>query len=131
MTLRLLVLAVVAAVVVLGTLLHRQRMRRLQRVDTVPALPPELAGRSLERTWVLFSTPTCAVCDPAEQRLRTVDPAARIVRIDATQRPDLAEAMAVRTAPTLVLAGPDGRVTRRLAGPRAVMAHLGTLAPVS
>lgn len=73
-----------------------------------------------ERTWVVFTTPYCASCGPVTERLRTSDPEARIVTIDATEDPDLADAFAVRRAPTVLLADESGHVQARLVGPAAV-----------
>jgi hypothetical protein len=126
---RLVVVGALLLLVAAGTLAYRARQRRLQRQPSGERLPAELVGDG-DRTWVLFSTPWCATCGPAEQRLRAADPAATVTRIDATQRPDLADALRIRTAPTVLLAGPDGAVHRRLAGVDAVQAYLQDLTPV-
>jgi hypothetical protein len=52
--------------------------------------------------------------------LRAHDPGARLVEIDATQEPSLANAFDVRRAPTVVLADATGRVMARLVGAEAV-----------
>ena len=104
----------------LGTRLYRSRRAALvveqPRHPLVPA--PLLDGA--ERTWVLFTTPYCATCGPVEERVRAADPGARVVRVDATREPHLADAFGVRTAPTVVLADAAGRVQRRLVGAEAV-----------
>lgn len=73
-----------------------------------------------DRTWVVFTTPYCASCGPVTERLRTSDPDARIVTVDATEDTALADAFAVRRAPTAVLADGAGHVQARLVGPAAV-----------
>jgi hypothetical protein len=77
-----------------------------------------------ERTWVVFTTPYCASCGPVTERLRTSDPEARIVTVDATEDPDLADAFAVRRAPTVLLADAEGEVQARLVGPAAVASYV-------
>jgi hypothetical protein len=124
--LRVLVVAALLALVVVATVAYRRRERSLQTVVTSASVPAELLGDG-ERTWVVFSTPLCATCGPAEARLRTLDPDAHVVRVDATQRPELASALRISAAPTVLLADRDGAVQRRLAGPRAVMEHLDDL----
>lgn len=120
MATRLLVVAVLVAAFAVAPLLHR---RRLQRLDARPApataLPPALVAGA-HRTWVLFTTPWCATCGPVEERLRAHDPDARIVRVDATEERELAGAMGVRRAPTVLLADSSGNVRTRLVGPEAV-----------
>jgi hypothetical protein len=128
MTGRLLVLVALVVLVAAGTLAYRRWERGLQHQPADKRVPAELLGPG-DRTWVLFSTPTCATCGPAEQQLRDRDPDATVRRIDATERADLTQALGIRAAPTVLLAGPDGSILLRLAGPRAVMAHLAELAP--
>jgi hypothetical protein len=123
---RLAVLLLLAAVVALATWAWRRRDRALQRHDQERLVPAELLGPG-DRTWVLFRTPFCATCGPAAERLRADDPGAALVEIDATQRPDLADALGIAAAPTVLLAGPDGRVQVRLSVPRAVHRHLDGL----
>ena len=84
-----------------------------------PVVPAALRAGA-ERTWLVFTTPYCASCGPAEERLRAADPSARLVRVDATVEPLLAEAFHVRRTPTAVLSDADGRVQARLVGPEAV-----------
>ncbi|HEX2038971.1 MAG TPA: DUF4395 family protein [Acidimicrobiales bacterium] len=77
-----------------------------------------------ERTWVVFTTPYCASCGPVAERLRAGDPGARVVTVDATEDPDLADAFAVRRAPTVLLADAAGEVQARLVGPAAVEGYV-------
>ena len=83
-------------------------------------LVPAVLRAGAPRTWVVFTTPYCATCGPVEESLRISDPGARVVRVDATRQPALAEAFSVRRAPTAVLADADGQVQERLVGPEAV-----------
>ena len=107
-------------VVGLGTRLYRRRRAALvTEQPSHPLVPASLVGGA-ERTWVVFSTPYCAACGPVEEHLRAADPHARVVRVDVTREPHLAEAFGVRTAPTIVLADAAGRVQRRLVGTEAV-----------
>ncbi len=84
-----------------------------------PPVPASLRAGA-ERTWVVFTTPYCASCGPVEERLRSSDPGARVVRVDATREPHLVRAFAVRSAPTAVLADATGQVQARLVGSEAV-----------
>jgi hypothetical protein len=103
--------------------LYRARRARARAADVRPdayPLVPDALRAGAERTWVLFTSPYCATCGPAEERLRASDPGARVVRVDATREPLLAKAFHVRSAPTAVLADAEGRVQARLVGPEAV-----------
>lgn len=86
-----------------------------------PILPHTLV-EGAERTWVLFTTPFCGSCGPVEEQLRAHDPAARVVKVDATVEPDLAGAFHIRSAPTVLLADAAGEVRERLVGAAAVNA---------
>lgn len=102
--------------------LYRSRQVRLRRGRPArgnPLVPASLRAGA-ERTWVVFTTPYCASCGPVEERLRSADPGARVVRVDATREPHLADAFAVRSAPTAVLADAAGHVQARLVGSEAV-----------
>jgi len=117
---RALVVGVLLIVVVMATRLHRRWQARVaaDRPDH-PAVPEALRAGA-ERTWVVFTTPYCAGCGPATDRLRASDPSARVVTVDATREVALAAAFSVRSAPTAVLADRQGRVTARLVGAAAV-----------
>jgi glutaredoxin len=119
-TVRLAIVAVMVAVIAISPLLYRRRRSRLAEGPAEhPAVPADLlAGAS--RTWVLFTTPWCASCGPAEERLRRSDPEARVVKLDAVEHAGLAGAFAVRRAPTALLADQNGRVQARLVGLEAV-----------
>ena len=88
---------------------------------------PRVPGSLLDgaaRTWVLFTTPYCASCRPVEEHLRAADPEARVVKIDSTREPSLAQAFHVRSAPTVLLADQSGQVRARLVGASAVRDHV-------
>jgi hypothetical protein len=87
--------------------------------DHLPALPGRLVVGAT-RTWVVFTTPFCASCGPVERRLREAEPDSRVVVVDATEEPALADAFHIRSAPTVLLADGAGRVERRLVGATAV-----------
>jgi thiol-disulfide isomerase/thioredoxin len=112
--------AAIVIVLILGRRLHLQRQSAHQtprsRWPDVPAVL--LAGA--DRTWVVFTTPYCAACGPVKEQLGTDDPGARIVTVDATREPQLADAFAVRSAPTVLLADAGGVVKARLVGAPAV-----------
>ncbi len=118
----LVAVAVVFAIVLLARL-YRCWRARAQAADASrgehPLVPAALRAGA-ERTWVLFTSPYCAMCGPTEARLRASDPGARVVRVDATREPLLAKAFHVRSAPTAVLADAEGRVQARLVGSQAV-----------
>ncbi len=115
-----------AVVVILGFgILLATRLYRTWRAGVVserpdhPLVPAALRAEA-EHTWVVFTTPYCASCGPVEESLRASDPGARVVRVDATREPALADAFGVRSAPTAVLADSDGQVQARLVGAEAV-----------
>lgn len=119
--------AVVAAIVVgliIGRRMYVQWQARLQQAPaSSPRVPSELLGDA-DRTWVVFTTPMCASCGPVKEQLADEDPGAEIVTVDATREPHLADAFAVRSAPTVLLAGRDGQVQARLVGAPAVRDYL-------
>jgi hypothetical protein len=124
---RVLAVVVVVAVVLAGTWLYRRWQASQERGPVVePRVPDALLGGA-GRTWLLFTTPYCATCRPVEETLRASDPDARLVKIDATERPDLAGALSVRRAPTALLADDRGEIQARLVGADAVRAHLAAL----
>jgi len=84
-----------------------------------PRVPAALLDGA-DRTWVVFTTPYCASCGPVEERLRQSDPESRVIKVDATRQPVLADAFHVRSAPTVLLADSEGTVQARLVGALAV-----------
>ena len=121
---RVLIVLVVLFVVALGGRLYRQWRRRLVSDDrAVPRLPAELIAGS-ERTWVIFTTPWCASCGPVEELLRTEDPGAGVVKVDAAREPHLAKAFRVHSAPTVLLSDREGEVRARLVGAPAVTEYV-------
>lgn len=121
---RLVVVLVALAMVAVVWLLHRRRLREAQRVHDGERLPAELLDGSGQRTWVLVTTPRCAACGPVAEQVRRFDPEGRLVTVDAAVRPDLARALRIHAAPTVLLAGPSGLVHHRLAGAAAVASRL-------
>jgi hypothetical protein len=96
-----------------------------------PDLPDELASTGTDvpapATWVIFTTPLCVSCESVRTDLAAHDPDARVLTVDATVAPHLAERYDVRRAPTTILADGDGHVVERLVGPEGVRAHLRRL----
>ena len=122
---RLAVVAALLCLFVLARALHARRMSALQGPagGPGPRLPAGLLGDG-PRTWLVFTTPWCASCEPAAERLRTADPEARVAIVDATRERALADAFSVRSAPTALLADGDGEVRARLVGAAAVDRYL-------
>jgi hypothetical protein len=127
--LRLSVVLVLLVVFAVAPVLWRRRQVRVERGPAVePTVPASLLDGA-DRTWLLFTTPWCVSCGPVEERLRVVDPDTRLVKVDATQHSDVARALAVRSAPTALLADRDGQVQARLVGPEAVDRYLRVTSP--
>ncbi len=90
-----------------------------------PPLPARLIGDPpAPRTWVVFTTPYCATCEPVVERLRRADVEARVLKVDATEDPHLASTFRIRAAPTTLLADARGAVIARLVGAEAVGEYL-------
>jgi thiol-disulfide isomerase/thioredoxin len=117
---RVLVLFALVALVVVGVLVARAyaraRARRLMavfdtRLWTVLGEAPD--GR---QTVIQFSTPSCAACHTAqapavgrvEQQLGAA--AVRVIEVDASERPEVAQAFGVMTVPSTVVLAPSGNV---------------------
>lgn len=116
MALRLLIVAALLGLVAVGCTMHRRRTARLARPrHHEPPVDPDLVADAA-RTWLVFTTPYCATCGPVIDRLGTFDPEAAVVVVDVADRPDLAHAHHIRTAPTTLLATRDGTVLARLTG---------------
>lgn len=96
------------------------RARRMGRNGIEAGRLPARLVEGADRTWLVFTTPYCASCGPVADRLRTGDPAARVVTVDAAEEHALAASFRVRTAPTVLLADADGDVQARLVGAAAV-----------
>lgn len=117
---RLLVVLALLAAFAAGRVLYARWRHRLASDDApVPRLPGHIVDGA-DRTWVVFTTPYCGSCGPVTDRLRTGDPDARVVTVDATVQPDLADAFRIRSAPTVLLADGAGDVQARLVGAAAV-----------
>ena len=123
---RLLVVVGVVAVVALATLWHRRRSSADEaRGGTgLAPLPSELRSEGL--TWVVFTTPYCASCGAVERDLGEAFPHHTVIKVDATERPELADAYEILRAPTTLLGGPDGTVLQRLVGAESVRDFIGT-----
>ena len=120
-------IAIVVAIVLGLVIAKRMYVQWQARQQVGPASSPKVPAALLDgadRTWVVFTTPYCASCGPVKEQLAEDDPAARIVTVDATREPHLADAFAVRSAPTVLLAGADGEVQARLVGAPAVRDYL-------
>lgn len=121
---RMLIVVALLVGFVVAQRLWAQRQHRLRGERPAhPSLPAVLLDGA-ERTWVLFTTPYCASCGPVEADLREAEPTSRVVKVDATAEPGLAHAFHVRSAPTVLLADPDGEVRERFVGADQVRAYL-------
>jgi thiol-disulfide isomerase/thioredoxin len=129
MTIRLLILLVLVG----GIIWLRWRMRARAAADRnrstggLPPVPAALRGGS--SAWVIFTTPTCVACRSVERMLAEHRPGERVVRVDATTDPELAQRWKVQRAPTTLLADNDGTVVARLVGAEAVRKHLAKSDP--
>ena len=101
----------------------RWRQAHRRPPATTPRVPPHLLGHD-GPTWMIFTTPYCASCGPMAEQLRANDPRARVVTVDATRERELADAVSVRRAPTVVLADAEGDVRLRLVGADEVAAYV-------
>ena len=117
---RAVVVLVVLFAVALATRLYRSWRAGMQADRPVHPLIPASLLDGAARTWVVFTSPYCATCGPVAEQLRASDPAARVVKVDATREPHLTDAFSIRSAPTVLLADGDGNVTARLVGAEAV-----------
>ena len=121
---RAVIVIVLLFAVALVARLYRSWRGRVQSDQPVHPRIPETLLAGAARTWVLFTSPYCATCGPVEDRLRASDPDARVVKVDATREPHLADAFSVRSAPTVLLADGAGNVTARLVGAEAVTEYV-------
>ena len=113
------VIVILFAIALAGRLYRAWRARLRDETPAHPLVPDSLRAGA-DRTWVVFTSPYCASCGPVEARLRASDPGARVVKVDATREPHLADSFSIRSAPTALLADGGGNVTARLVGPEAV-----------
>ena len=118
------IVIIILFAIALAGRLYRVWRARLQ--DEKPAHPliPDSLRAGADRTWVVFTSPYCATCGPVEARLRASDPGARVVKVDATRQPHLADSFSIRSAPTALLADGEGNITARLVGAQAVDDYL-------
>ena len=121
---RLVVVVVVLFAVALVARLYRHWRAGLVTARPEHPLVPESLRAGSDRTWVVFTSPYCATCGPVAARLQASDPDARVVKVDATREPHLADAFSVRSAPTVLLADGEGRVQARLVGADAVESYV-------
>lgn len=128
MIVRAIVVVVLLFAIALAARLYRSWRVRLQADRPTHPLVPASLLAGAERTWVVFTSPYCATCGPVEERLRASDPSARVVKVDATREPHLADAFSVRSAPTVLLADGAGNVTARLVGAEAVDSYVAAQA---
>jgi hypothetical protein len=124
MIIRAIVVVAILFGIALAARLYRSWRGRLVTDSPAHPLVPASLLAGAERTWVLFTSPYCATCGPVEARLRASDPGARVVKVDATREPHLADAFSVRSAPTVLLADGGGNVTARLVGAEAVDSYV-------
>ncbi len=124
MLIRLFIAAVLAAFV-FGLALRYRRAKRIDAATAADGLLPLAAALANDApTWVIFTTPLCVSCDAVAAELTAAYPDDEVVKIDATEEPQLAERYAVRRAPTVIHADRTGRVVLRLVGADAVHAHV-------
>jgi hypothetical protein len=119
------VVIVILFAVALAARLYRQWRTGLEADQPAHPVVPASLRNGAERTWVVFTSPYCATCGPVADRLQASDPGARVVKVDATRDPHLADAFSIRSAPTVLLADGEGRVQARLVGPEAVDDYVG------
>lgn len=96
-----------ALAIAAGRLLARRNLRRLQAAATWQLLGLPLDGRPAV---LYFSTPGCTGCAEQRQVVDSLGPAVRVLAVDASERPDLAHAFGVLTAPTTFVFDARGRV---------------------
>lgn len=126
---KLLIVTAIVLGLVVAKRMYVQWQARLQQgpAGPSPRVPTELLDGS-DRTWVVFTTPYCASCGPVKDQLAADDPGARVVTVDATREPHLADRFEVRSAPTVLLADALGEVQARLVGAPAVRDYLAATA---
>jgi hypothetical protein len=130
MAVRLAILVLLGVGVAVAVTLYRARSdhdaglrSRDAAGDEWPPVPGELLAAAA-RTWLVFTTPMCASCPQVQADLESTFPGDAVVKVDATEHPELAQRYAVRRAPTTLLASADGSVLDRLVGPEAVRSFI-------
>lgn len=132
--LRLAIVAVLVAVVALANTAYQRRRAADEALGATdhatgrarwPDLPDELR-QGTTATWIIFSTPLCVSCSAVQADLERNFPHHVVRKVDATERPDLADRYEVRRAPTTIVADATGRIVERLVGPEAVRDFIGT-----
>ena len=73
------------------------------------------AGDLARGLW-LFTAPYCHRCVQLRRRLDAIRPVIAYETVDVCERPDLVRALDIRSAPTLLAIGANGRLLDRLAG---------------
>jgi hypothetical protein len=99
----------------------KRRQGRLRTVADGDVLSAADLGQPLgdDVTFVQFSTRTCTSCRAVRRVLgehAAATPGAVHAEVDAEDRLDLARRLGILRTPTVVVLGPDGRVTGRLSG---------------
>ena len=117
------VVAILILLILVPPIYRQRRETKTRPRRPLPPVPARLLAGA-ERTWVVFTTPYCASVGPVEAQLRALDPGARLVEIDATQEPYLAQSFEFRVAPTVLLADASGRVQLCLVGAEGVEAYV-------
>lgn len=104
---------VLALTVLLARRANASRLRALrQSGPDWEALGQQPDGR---RTLIAFSTPSCAACHKAQApaidlaRQQLGDDAFRLIKIDASQKPEAARAFGILTVPATVILAADGQ----------------------
>ena len=64
----------------------------------------------------LLTAPYCHRCERLRDRLESIRPVVAYGTVDVCERPDLVRALDIRSAPTLLAIGADGRVQDQIAG---------------
>jgi hypothetical protein len=117
------VVAILILLILVPPIYRQRRQARTRPRRPLPPVPARLLAGA-DRTWVVFTTPYCASVGSVEAQLRAHDPGARLVEIDATQEPYLAQAFEFRVAPTVLLADATGNVQACLVGAEGVDAYV-------
>jgi hypothetical protein len=108
---RLLIVLALAAIVLAVALLLRARARRAASALVGQPVPEPLRARlGASPAIVYFYGPHCGSCIQQARELDALEPACRIVRLDATREPALADALRVATVPATAVVDRAGRL---------------------